>query len=404
MPIASRKAAPAADGFLRDLRAFDAFGAPTTVVEEEGVPYFVNEYWTSAQRAAHSLHEISYRACFKPQLPAFFIERLTRPGETVCDPFMGRGTTPLQAALMGRRPVGSDANPLSPMLTRPRLRPPTPEAVAARLAEAPLSAPAAVRDDLLAFYHPETLRQLCALRAWLVERLSGAAPDPVDDWIRMVALNRLTGHSPGFFSVYTLPPNQAVSVRAQLKINARRAQTPPPRDVAKLIVKKTRALLADGAPPASPAARLAVGDAARLAHLDDGSVDLVVTSPPFLDVVDYRADNWLRNWFAGVDETETITLSQLRSLDAWTRMTRSVFGELARVVRRGGHVAFEVGEVRGGGVLLERLVWAALEGLPFARLAVMVNSQRFTKTSNCWGVANNSRGVNTNRIVIARRA
>ena len=35
----------------------------------------------------------------------------------------------------------------------------------------------------------------------------------------MIALNRLTGHSPGFFSVYTLPPNQAVSVKAQRKIN-----------------------------------------------------------------------------------------------------------------------------------------------------------------------------------------
>ena len=35
----------------------------------------------------------------------------------------------------------------------------------------------------------------------------------------MIALNRLTGHSPGFFSVYTLPPNQAVSVKAQKRIN-----------------------------------------------------------------------------------------------------------------------------------------------------------------------------------------
>ena len=43
----------------------------------------------------------------------------------------------------------------------------------------------------------------------------------MDDWIRMVALNRLTGHSAGFFSVYTLPPNQAVSVKSQRKINER---------------------------------------------------------------------------------------------------------------------------------------------------------------------------------------
>ena len=97
--------------------------------------------------------------------------------------------------------------------------------------------------DLLAFYHPDTLRQITALRAWLLER--GDALDPVDAWIRMVAINRLTGHSPGFFSVYTLPPNQAVSVKSQRKINADRRQTPPRRNVPELILKKSRILLSD---------------------------------------------------------------------------------------------------------------------------------------------------------------
>jgi hypothetical protein len=36
-------------------------------------PIVTKEFWTSRQRQASSLHEISYRACFKPQLPRFFI-------------------------------------------------------------------------------------------------------------------------------------------------------------------------------------------------------------------------------------------------------------------------------------------------------------------------------------------
>jgi hypothetical protein len=36
-------------------------------------------------------------------------------------------------------------------------------------------------------------------------------------------------------------------------------------------------------------------------------------------------------------------------------------------------------------------------------LGVMVNDQAFTKTANCWGVSNNRRGTNTNRIVVLRR-
>mgnify|MGYP000931707912 CR=1 FL=1 len=67
-----------------ELRAFAAFGARTvvgeTVVEGHRVPRFTNEFWTAAQREGHSLHEVSYRACFKPSLPAFFVERLSRRG------------------------------------------------------------------------------------------------------------------------------------------------------------------------------------------------------------------------------------------------------------------------------------------------------------------------------------
>jgi len=81
----------------------------------------------------------------------------------------------------------------------------------------------------------------------------------------------------------------------------------------------------------------------------------------------------------------------------------SCFEEFARIVRPGGKVAFEVGEVRGGRVLLERLVLDAASGLPFAPLGVLVNAQDFTKTANCWGVDNNRKGTNTNRVVILAR-
>lgn len=403
MPRLARLPSPAPDALLEDLRAFEDFGTPTEAVEEGGIPYLVNEFWTSGQRQAHSLHEVSYRACFKPQLPDFFITRLTQPGEVVHDPFMGRGTTPLQAALRGRAPAGSDVNPLSRLLLRPRLAPPSLPAIEAALAKMPWDAREDAPEDLLAFYHPATLARLAALRAHLLRAAppDEAAPDPVLDWIRMVAINRLSGHSPGFFSVYTLPPNQAVSVAAQRKINQARGQVPPARDVAALILRKSRALLADGAPPAHPPAQLAVA-AAEAPVLAAGSVALVVTSPPFLDIVQYAEDNWLRCWFAGID-VGRVAIARHRTEAAWTEMVRAALAEMARALRPGGHVAFEVGEVRRGRVLLERLVWQAAEGLPFARLGVMVNRQAFTKTANCWGVANNDSGTNTNRIVLLRR-
>lgn len=396
--------APARSDLIDDLRSFDAFGAATIETVETGIPYLVNEYWTARQRQAAAIHEVSYRACFKPQLPAFFIDRLTRPGDGVYDPFMGRGTTPVQAALMGRRPLANDINPLSTLLTRPRLAPPTLAAIDSRLADVPWGRRPALREDLLAFYHPETLRELTVLRDWLLAEapLDEPRPDPATDWIRMVAINRLTGHSPGFFSVYTLPPNQAVSVDSQLRINAKRDQTPPRRDIAALIRKKSRSLLGDIAPMPSSDAVLTTGDARAADGIADASAALAVTSPPFLDIVQYADDNWLRCWFAGID-VATVEISMARTETAWSAMVAGVLADLARIVAPGGHVAFEVGEVRRGKVLLERLVWAAAADLPFDRLAVMVNQQEFTKTANCWGVSNNKGGTNTNRIVLLRR-
>lgn len=84
-------------------------------------------------------------------------------------------------------------------------------------------------------------------------------------------------------------------------------------------------------------------------------------------------------------------------------MVRDVLIEQARIVCPGGHVAFEVGEVHGGTMLLEKRVWQSADGLPFERLAVLVNQQEFTKTANCWGVVNNRSGTNTNRIVLLKR-
>src|SRR5438067_13718753 len=154
--------------FLDELASFRQFRTSTQVTSlgegEDAVPVFINEFWTSKQRAASSLHEISYRACFKPQLPRFFIERLTAAGDTVYDPFLGRGTTTIEAALLGRRVAGCDINPLTSILTSPRLRPPTIREVRELLAMVDWNYDDEINQELLTFYHPDTLREICALR------------------------------------------------------------------------------------------------------------------------------------------------------------------------------------------------------------------------------------------------
>ena len=401
------------ESFQRELLDFDIFGKHTETFAKsfdgQKIFYFVNEFWTAKQRAAHPLHEVSYRACFKPQLPRFFIERLTKSGDLVYDPFMGRGTTLIEAAILDRIPIGCDINPLSRLLCEPRLSFPNCEEVTNRLSEIPTTPLGPVRNDLLVFYHRETLDQVTALREYLINKQKKGTLDSTDRWIRMVATNRLTGHSPGFFSVYTLPPNQALSVKSQERINNKRNLVPPQRDIVQLIIRKTRALLTTL--EATTDARLATrGKDARFltssadatSDISANTIQLVVTSPPFLDVVNYKHDNWLRCWFNDIDP-DTVEIWQFKKTKEWQHAMTAVFTELYRILRPGGFVAFEVGEVRNGSIMLEDLVVPAGKKAGLTAEVILINDQKFTKTSHCWGVDNLRKGTNTNRIVLFSR-
>jgi len=71
--------------------------------------------------ASHNFH--AFPAKFPPQLPRKFIEELTVPGDVVLDPMMGSGTTVLEAYLSGRLGVGFDIDPLALKLSKAKVTP-----------------------------------------------------------------------------------------------------------------------------------------------------------------------------------------------------------------------------------------------------------------------------------------
>lgn len=396
---------------IEKFRQSNVLIADSISIDNHDIARYTGEFWTAKQRQANPLHEISYRACFKPQLPRFFIEHLTVSGERVYDPFSGRGTTALEAALLGRIPVANDINPLSAMMAAPRLQPPTAEEVKQRLTEINLSKPIKEEIDLSMFYHTDTFRELLNLRAYLITKANSNSLDNIDQWIRMVATNRLTGHSTNFFSGYTFPPNQAVSADRQRIINRKREQIPPYKNVKEIIIKKSKDLL-KGVTESERKTLMAVaaksqfvtGAADTTAAIESESVALTVTSPPFLDIVQYADDNWLRCWFNGIDaEAVAAGITMSKKLEEWCMVMQQVFNELFRITKPGGYVAFEVGEVKNGKIKLDEAVVPLGINAGLTCEAIIINAQEFTKTANIWGVSNNSMGTNTNRIVVFRK-
>ncbi|HNM01356.1 MAG TPA: DNA methyltransferase, partial [Leptospiraceae bacterium] len=142
-----------------------------------------------------------------------------------------------------------------------------------------------------------------------------------------------------------------------------------------------------------------------ISAVKSGSVDLIVTSPPFLDKVNYAADNWMKLWFLGIPDEEAASLSILPTIDAWSKFIHGTLREASRVLKKKANIVMEVGDVDYHGKLvnLDEIVinMSADTGLHWTR--TYINSQKFTKLSNCWNISNNEKGTNSNRCVVLQK-
>ena len=208
-----------------------------------------------------------------------------------------------------------------------------------------------------------------------------------------------------------MPPNQAVTQESQKKINAKRNQIPEYRNVKEIIINKSKKLLSEidnkirkQLFEIAEQSYFYNTDARNITEIKNDTVSLTVTSPPFLNIVQYGQDNWLRCWFNGLDaESISKQIVMAKTTNEWSDFIENVFRELFRITKKNGHIAFEVGEVNNGKINLEEYVLYVGIKVGLECLGILINTQEFTKTSNIWGVNNNSNGTNTNRIVLFRK-
>ncbi len=264
--------------------------------------------------ASHALH--AFAAKFPPQLPRVFIEGLTRRGETVMDPMMGSGTAIVEAFLCGRRAVGFDIDPLALMICRVKTHP-------VDLLEATWAGKRVVSSAI------KLLQRASRLEPAMRERFSPASLEFINYWFAkqcqrelmalLLAIERehlaqpLVDFLKVVFSSIIITKSGGVSLAYDLAhTRPHLLEGKPYKDAIKVFevrLNKSAALLSQ-LPSNGKDVEIQQHDCRGRLPLTDDSVQLIVTSPPYANAIDYmRAHKFSLVWFG----EDIGALSTLRS-------------------------------------------------------------------------------------------
>ncbi|MDQ6525540.1 DNA methyltransferase [Nocardioides sp. LHD-245] len=380
------------------------------------------DLWHSvSSRWGHSMHTMcSYHGMFPAKVAHQFIQQYSRAGEVVLDPFSGRGTTPLQARVEGRKAVANDLSPLAYVLSRAKTAPPTWEEANAFVDELEKAFKASkqgeldVSPDIRMLYHDNTLAQLCFIRNRLLSKkittwsraefmLAGSLAGIMHGgWRRDGTSQYLSISMPNTFSMSPTYVEKFIREKELKKLD---------QDVfERLRDKLARLYLDENLGQAGVAHHL---DAATLLtgkELAPGSVDLVVTSPPYLQVVNYAQSNWIRLWLLGIDEVGREQGAGRKKLNAVLDhrhtfssycdfMLRTALG-IQRALKKDGIAVLVIGDVKDPGkedaLPLANQMWDEIKGRTSMRLLETIKDDlpATSKVSRIWG---ETKGQATNR-------
>ena len=258
----------------------------------------------------HGFH--AYPARAHPVTARRLVEAFAPANGLVLDPFCGSGTVLIEAMLAGRNALGSDLNPLAVMLARAKTHPRKPEALAALVAAA---------QEVAAFADARRKAKQGATRRLPQEDVSIFTPHVL---LEMDGLRAGIEKAPP----EARPDLQLVFSSILVKLSAKRGDTsdePLEKRVsagypARLFVRKTEELaerfaeFAELLPKPTPKARVLLDDAAKLAKVDEGSIDAVITSPPYVATYDYLAHHELRMRWLDLD-TRRLAKDELGARD-----------------------------------------------------------------------------------------
>lgn len=299
-------------------------------------------YWRKEpykfQNWANWLHRMSpYVGKIKPGMAHWLIKILSKDGETILDPFCGIGTIPLEADLQGRIGIGVDLNPYAFFISKAKFDRNSMEEQIKWLDSIKIDISKISLDScspfMKKFYHPNTLKEIILLRDLFIKEKNY--------FLLGCLLGIIHGHRPGHLSAVT-----------SLVIPFDPKTKPEYKQVISRLKAKIKRMYSDGFPIKTKSKALHAD--ARKLPLDNGSVDLVISSPPYFDTLDYVNDNRLRLEFLGYDfdKKEKLKEELIQNKEDYLKEMRKVGLELKRVIKTKGLCVFILGDLHKGKTII----------------------------------------------------
>lgn len=272
--------------------------------------------------------------------PELALERLPRRfdgGRTVLDPMMGSGTIPVLAALQGYKAIGFDTDPLAVIIARTNGRPLNHQALTLA-AERITDSARARRDE--PFVHRDTESQ-DFIDYWfdsVAQRRLGAlasairdAPSDIGDVLWCAFSRLIVTKDAGASRARDVSHSRPHVVRDHASFD------PIERYLGAVEAVVRRHRQASHQRPGGEYLRLGRGDA-RCLPLRDASIDVVLTSPPYLQAIDYLRGHRLSLVWMGYTVG---ALRALRGTSIGTERGADLEFRHARVIRGavGGHLS-----------------------------------------------------------------
>jgi len=283
----------------------------------------------------HGIHK--YPAKFIPQIPRWGIKEFTRPGDIVLDPFCGCGTTLVESLLSGRNAYGLEISPLAKLITKTKItkiKPAPLEKEHLRLLNklkkrvwSPFYWKPFIEPNLLKWFKPQSVKGLSIIK----KNIEGIKDKNIKDFYTII------------FSSIIRRVSNAENQSQKVYISSRfpKEYIDPIKLFSKVAEKEKNGLVRfSNAVSGKNRAKIIKKDALKI-NLESQSVDFAITSPPYINAINYiRVQRleyaWLNRF--NPEELKMLEVNQMGSdkitADIWKQNLETGVKSIDRIAQK----------------------------------------------------------------------